>query len=75
MGAGSYPFQKLFSRSHFAIKLGMPFVAGLQQDKLSFVWSSFCIVDNEGSNDWTHKRAIGTEINILYLIPFRHSLH
>ena len=62
MGAGSYPFQKLFSRSHFAPKLGMPFVAELQQGKLSSTVLSFSTVD-VGSNDWTHMRMIVTKEN------------
>ena len=64
MGAGSYPFQKLFSRSHFAPKLGMPFVAELQQGKLSSAVLSFSTVE-VCSSDLTHMHVIVTKKNIL----------
>ena len=60
MGAGSYPFQKLFSRSHFAPKLGMPFVAELQQGKLSSAVLSFSTVE-VCSSDLTHMHVIVTK--------------
>ena len=64
MGAGSYPFQKLFSRSHFAPKLGMPFVAELQQGKLSSAVLSFSTVE-VCSSDLTHMHVIVTKNKML----------
>ena len=75
MGAGSYPFQKLFSRSHFAPKLGMPFVAELQQGKLSSAVLSFSTVE-VCSSDLTHMHVIVTKkIDIMLTTRLLFCLH